>query len=203
MTDQTLRVLDLFCGAGGASVGYHRGLTDLGYDVEIVGVDIDPQPNYPFTFVQADATTYPLDGFDLIHASPPCQAYVGWQNIATARGTDNDHPRHIEPLRARLTDHGTPWVIENVVGAPLDGVLLCGTMFGLGVQRHRRFESSELILRPPASCQHTGDEVGVYGKLDGRRLFTRTDGTELRAPTTLEQAVPGDGHRLDGMGRAT
>ena len=113
-----MRLLDLFCGAGGAAMGYHRA------GFEVVGIDIAPQPNYPFEFVQADAMEFPLDGFDAIHASPPCQAYTA---LATGK-----HPRLIEPMRERLASSGVPWVIENVVGAPLrQPVLLCGSMFGL------------------------------------------------------------------------
>lgn len=175
-------------------MGYHRA----GFDV--VGVDINPQPHYPFGFVQGDALdvlgsiatgTPPLgwcDGFDAIHASPPCQGYTGWQNITAARGGSNNHPRLIEPTRLFLEEVGLPYVIENVPNAPLRStVVLCGTSFGLGVQRHRKFESSVLLMGPP-SCSHTGSEVGVYGKLDGRRLFTRANGTELRNPSSLEQA---------------
>lgn len=176
------RLLDLFCGAGGAAMGYHRA----GFDV--VGVDIAPQPRYPFTFVQADAMTYDLAGFDAIHASPPCQAYTGWQNIAAARGATNTHPTLIAPIRDRLTAAGLPYVIENVSNAPIRTlVVLCGTGFGLGVERHRKFESNVLLMGVPY-CRHTGTEVGVYGKLDGRRLFTRVDGSELRNPATLEHA---------------
>jgi DNA (cytosine-5)-methyltransferase 1 len=125
------RALDLFCGAGGASMGLHRA----GFDV--TGVDIKPQPRYPFTFILADALTVPLDGYDFIWASPPCQAY-------TWAGKRWDVPRVdlLDSTRRRLQTSGTPFVIENVVGAPLQrDFLLCGEMFhGLGVIRHRYFE---------------------------------------------------------------
>jgi DNA (cytosine-5)-methyltransferase 1 len=182
------RLLDLFCGAGGAAMGYHRA------GFHVVGVDIEDQPNYPFEFVRDDALRF-MDaglweewGIMAIHASPPCQDYVQWQGINKARnGSAPEHPRLIEPVRKLLIRSGVPWVIENVVGAPLlNSVLLCGSMFGLGVRRHRLFESSELLLRP--GCSHTGDEIAVYGKLDGRRIWTRADGTEVRAARTLEQA---------------
>lgn len=187
------RLLDLFCGAGGAAMGYHRA----GFDV--VGVDIKPQPHYPFTSLRADGLEFlsrpgrfvwpPGGTFDAIHASPPCQGYVGWQNIGTARGGTNDWPRLIEPIRELLDATGLPYVIENVENAPLQtNLVLCGSMFGLGVRRHRKFETSFAVLGRPASCAHTGDKVGVYGKLDGRRLFTRADGSELHNPSSLEQA---------------
>ncbi len=146
-----MRLLDLFSGAGGAAMGYHRA----GF-AEIVGVDIVPQPNYPFTFIQADAMTYPLDGFDFIHASPPCQAYS-----AMTRDQDS-HPDLIEPTRQRLEEQPAPFIIENVVGAPLRGYLmLCGSMFGLDIQRHRYFEAGKgLAMWSPGECDHGWWEEG-------------------------------------------
>ena len=138
----TRRVLDLFSGAGGAGYGYHLA----GY--EVTGVDIRPQPNYPFEFHQADALTYPLDGFDLIHASPPCQDYS-----ATKVLNATSHPRLIEPVRARLRASGIPYVIENVGRAPLLlPAELCGCMFPeLRGQLYepRLFEASFVIPQPP------------------------------------------------------
>ena len=131
------RLLDLFCKAGGASVGYARA----GFDVE--GVDIEPQPHYPFKFHQADALTYPLDGFDAYHASPPCQAYTR----LTPPEYRGNHPDLIEPVRERLKPTGKPYVIENVPDALflLDNpLMLCGTMFNLPTHRHRYFE-----INPP------------------------------------------------------
>lgn len=136
------RVLDLFCCAGGAGYGYFLA------GFEVVGVDIAPQKNYPFEFHQADALTFPLDGFDLIHASPPCQAH----SVGTSmKGTRANHDDLIPAVRARLQASGVPYIIENVVGAPLIGpVRLCGTMFPpLRVFRHRLFECSFLAMAPP------------------------------------------------------
>ncbi len=144
------RLLDLFCCAGGSAVGYARA----GFDV--TGVDIEKQPNYPFTFFQADVMDLPmwfLHGFDVIHASPPCQSYS-----VTAKRTGNGHawPRLVEPLREKLEKSGRPWVIENVIGAPLDSpIMLCGTMFpGLRVIRHRLFESDVRLPSPPSHGRH-------------------------------------------------
>lgn len=152
-----MRLLDLFCGAGGAAVGYHRaGFT------EIVGVDLVPQPNYPFTFLEADAMTFPLDGFDVIHASPPCQAYSAGARMRN--GFAKEHPMLIEPIRERLLETGVPYIIENVPGAPLRSpTVLCGSQFGLGVRRHRAFESNHLLLS--SGCTHSWQDVvvGVYG----------------------------------------
>ena len=143
LSEMKPRLLDLFCGAGGAGMGYHLA------GFEVVGVDLSPQKHYPFEFHQADALTFPLEGFDAIHASPPCQAY----STASHR---SDHPDLYVAVRDRLEAFGVPWVIENVIGAPYrSGVILCGSMFGLRVRRHRNFESSALIMRLP--CDHSGD----------------------------------------------
>lgn len=122
---------------------------------EVVGVDIKPQPRYPFEFHQADALTYGLDGFDAIHASPPCQKY-SW----SAKRWDVPRADLVPATRARLHGYGVPFIVENVIGAPLlQAVLLCGTQFGLGVIRHRLFESNYLLLAP-APCHHVGSVRG-------------------------------------------
>jgi DNA (cytosine-5)-methyltransferase 1 len=153
MEPRRARLLDLFCGAGGAAMGYHRA------GFEVVGVDIAPQPHYPFEFHQRDALAAvelaPADwlfGFDAIHASPPCQAYTVYGN--NARHVRDDHPDLIEPTRELLQATGLPYVIENVPGAPLRSpIMLCGTAFpGLEVRRHRIFESNMALLALP--CQH-------------------------------------------------
>jgi DNA (cytosine-5)-methyltransferase 1 len=134
-------------------MGYHRA----GFDV--VGVDNRPQPRYPFTFVQADAMTYPLDGYDAIHASPPCQAY----SVATRESHRQSHPDLLGPARKRLETVGAPWVIENVPGAPMRvDFQLCGCLFGLPrLRRERWFETSwrGFDLRPP--CQHLERPLAV------------------------------------------
>jgi DNA (cytosine-5)-methyltransferase 1 len=167
------RLLDLFCGAGGAGMGYHRA------GFEVVGVDINPQPHYPFDFHQADAMTFPLDGFDAIHASPPCQAYC---DLAKRNGNADAWPRLIEPIRDRLAPGRVPYVIENVEGAPLlDPLVLCGTMFpGLRVLRHRLFESP-VPMAPSAHPRHplvfTHDKRKAhYGQLDQDVSFVQVTG---------------------------
>ncbi len=166
-----MKLLDLFCGAGGAAMGYHRA----GFD-EIVGVDIKPQKRYPFKFVLGDALEYvSAHGmeFDAIHASPPCQAYSVTRSLHS-----NVYPMLIEETRATLIKTGRPYVIENVPGAPLlDPLMLCGTMFGLRVIRHRLFECNPQIAIAPASCDHWGKSVrrGVYGAFsNGFDLLTIT-----------------------------
>lgn len=151
------RLLDLFCGAGGCAVGYHRA----GFDV--TGVDVRPQPRYPFPFVQADALQYLREhgqNFDAVHASPPCQRY----SIATnCRGSANRHPDLAGVTIGLLRSGGRPWVVENVPGAPLGpSLLLCGLMFGLRVFRHRLFATSHLILAPEHPS-HAGKRIGVGG----------------------------------------
>jgi len=161
------RLLDLFCGAGGAAVGYHRA----GFDV--VGVDIRPQPNYPFEFVQDDFLRVQRDGalllwvrdwgIDAVHASPPCQAHSAGKNMWKGRLPDDRHPELIGPTRELLIATGLPYVIENVVGAPLvDPVTVCGTSLGLGVKRHRLFESNVALMVPPCDG-HAGFVVSVFG----------------------------------------
>lgn len=164
-----MKLLDLFCCAGGAAMGYHRA------GFEVIGVDIDPQPNYPFEFHQADALTFPLDGFDAIHASPPCQGYTTMNN----RHGSGNTPKLIVPVRERLIASGLPWIIENVPGAKrelISPVRLTGEQFGLKVHRARLFESNIALVTPP-KAKRQRNPVAVYGKNDGRRLWTRTDGS--------------------------
>lgn len=171
-----MRLLDLFCGAGGAAMGYRRA----GFN-EIVGVDIEPQPNYPFEFVQADALEFVArcgHEFDVIHASPPCQMYTGMRRITLSRfGHAPEHPDLIEPVRKALIATGKPYVIENVQNSPLDTqFILCGASLGLPhIARHRHFESNILLMGAPR-CAHRQNEytIGVYGeKPDGRRVSYR------------------------------
>lgn len=140
-------LLDLFCGAGGAAVGYQRA----GFDV--VGVDIRPQLHYPFPFIQGDALRPPVDlsAFDAIHASPPCQR---WAEAGASRSIREGHPDLLTPSRAMLIATGLPYVIENIPTAPMpDGVLLCGATFGLPIVRHRRFETYPALGLVPTLCR--------------------------------------------------
>jgi DNA (cytosine-5)-methyltransferase 1 len=189
-------LLDLFCGAGGAS----RGYVDAGFDV--VGVDIAPQKNYPYEFVQMDALEYletqDLSRFSAIHASPPCQGYLTLNNRWKGKSARADsHPLLIEPTRDLLKRTGLPYVIENVVPAPLrDTVTLCGSMFGLGVRRHRKFEASFFLCVPRCSHSEQDDHRGVYGDHpDGGRLWSRKGGGGVhRRAIDLE-----DGRRRMGI----
>ncbi len=152
-----MRLLDLYCGAGGAAMGYYRA----GFK-QIVGIDIKPQPRYPFIFIQGDARRPPvnLEYFDAIHASPPCQRYTMAQNAAK---NADAHPDLIPETRAVLIESGKPYVMENVVGAPLiNPALLCGLALGLKVKRHRLFESPVLLLTPPCPS-HDQDYFVIFG----------------------------------------
>lgn len=176
MSPRKPRLLDLFCCAGGAGVGYARA------GFEVVGVDIAPQPRYPFDFIHADCLTLDPDfiaGFDAIHASPPCQSY---SDLAKRNGNADAWPRLIDPTRDMLVRSGLPWVIENVEGAPLRSpVVLCGTMFpGLRVLRHRLFEANFPIITPPHGKHpkvHTFDKrKSHYGKTHDMRDFVQVTG---------------------------
>lgn len=152
------RVLDLFCKAGGCTKGYQQA------GAYVVGVDIEPQSNYcGDEFYQADALTFPLDGWEMIHASPPCQLFSRTGHLAAAQGNVTRSGDLLTPMLERLAPLSTPWVVENVEGAPMPNpVVLCGSMFGLKVRRHRQFSSNRLILR--MDCRHDlqGRPVGVY-----------------------------------------
>lgn len=144
-----MKLLDLCCGIGGASVGYNRA------GFEIVGVDIKPQPDYPFELVVdniLNLTPEYLQEFDVIHASPPCQHYTKYNN--TRKDFKKNYQDILEKTRALLKSSNRPYIIENVVGAPLiEPIKLCGSMFGLDVQRHRLFESNIELSQP--ECDHT------------------------------------------------
>jgi DNA (cytosine-5)-methyltransferase 1 len=207
-----MKALDLFCGAGGASMGIHRA------GFEVTGVDIKPQPHYPFNFIQADAMTFDLSGYDFIWASPPCQAHTALKTMPNSK----HHDDLIPAMRDRLKPLGVPWIIENVMGAPLiNPVMLCGTMFSLTtankeaeLQRHRIFESNIFLMT--LQCHHNAPMVcGVYGghgrdrrrvvncyghtggrsKRDGTQQFTvqqrrEAMGIDWMTGAELSQAIP-------------
>jgi DNA (cytosine-5)-methyltransferase 1 len=175
------RLLDLFCGAGGCSMGYQRA----GFDV--VGVDIEPQPDYPFEFIQADAMTYPLDGFDAYAASPICQGHA---NVTAWRGNPAEYPDLLTPTIARLSVQPRPWVVENVPEAPIRAdYLLCGTQFGLKVKRHRAFQVGNweppFDLVPP--CDHRN--LLPFGHKN-ERAFADAMGCTWMSKTRGRQAIP-------------
>jgi DNA (cytosine-5)-methyltransferase 1 len=203
--EQKPRLLDLFCGAGGAAMGYHRA------GFEVVGVDIEPQPNYPFEFWQDDAlellTRAPTPEhpggwwdeppFDAIHASPPCQAYSKARDLQ-----GNKHPDLIGPVRELLRMTALPWVIENVKGSPLrNAQVLEGQMFGLNLHRPRLFETSwgyeAPLLRSPPPRQakmgrppKNGEAVQPVGNFSGVAQARRDMETPWMNQQEMREAIP-------------
>lgn len=198
-SDVKPRLLDLFCGAGGCSMGYHNA----GFDV--FGVDHLTQKNYPFPFVQCDALEYVMDHghkYDVIHASPPCQAY------SSLTRNKSIHPDMLQQTRNVILSTCRPYVIENVIGAPMrNAIVLCGTNFNLKfdrlsvLRRHRLFELSHLILVPQCACR--GMVTAFVGGHMGRRRHTgknhnqagfdesmRAMGIHWMTRYELSQAVP-------------
>jgi DNA (cytosine-5)-methyltransferase 1 len=210
------RLLDLFCGAGGASVGYHRA------GFEVVGVDIKPQPNYPFRFIQADALEHTrswLDAlavlgkdaswdFDAIHASPPCQAYS--HGAVRFRNEGKEYPDLVAKTRELLSETGLPWVIENVPGAPMRvDIRICGCQVGLDeIRRVRWFETSWHAFVMADPCVHDPDKpvmsvtghgnptwtrdryVEVYGRTPKIADYRRAMGIDWMNRDELSQAIP-------------
>jgi C-5 cytosine-specific DNA methylase len=179
------RLLDLFCGAGGAAVGYSRA------GFEIVGVDIEPQPNYPFEFWQGDAlltlSEYPWEGrWDAIHASPPCQGYA---NVTLWRGDQEEHPRLIEPTRELLKQTGLPYVLENVRTEALENpIMLCGSQLGLPIRRHRYFETNWDGFALMPSCQHHPSHLAFEHK--GERAYADAMGCGWMTSLEAREAIP-------------
>ena len=160
-----MRLLDLYCKAGGASKGY----ADAGF--EVVGIDIKKQKRYPYEFIQADCLEILQDmeylrTFDVITASPPCQTHSRTKHLRDAQGKSTDKVDLIPQTRQAMIESGKPYVIENVPGAPLvNPVQFCGSSFGLKVRRHRLFESSIEIVGSVCNHKEQGKPVGIYGSM--------------------------------------
>jgi DNA (cytosine-5)-methyltransferase 1 len=190
------RLLDLYCGAGGASMGYHRA------GFEVYGVDIDPQPNYPFAFIQADALAFlefPLIGFDAIHASPPCQRFSNMTNCRP--GLAQEYDDFISATREGLRRTGLPYVIENVPGSPLiNPVILCGQQFGLELYRHRLFEANFAMMNldhrqhemPASKAGHwkPGTVMSVAGHVSPIAKAREVMGIDWTTREELAEAIP-------------
>jgi len=175
-----VRLLDIFCGAGGASMGYHQA----GFEVE--GIDIKHGKRYPFTYYKLDFNVLDpeaLMGYDFIHASPPCQTFSITKNLRNAQGKTTSKVDLLEPTRKLLQASGVPYIIENVPGAPLvDPIQVCGSSFGLKVRRHRLFESNLPLVGSTCDHKSQGRPVGIYG--------------------SMRDEIPGGGHTAKSMQQA-
>jgi DNA (cytosine-5)-methyltransferase 1 len=160
-----MRLLDLYCKAGGASKGYQLA------GFEVVGVDIKKQRRYPYKFIQADCLELMKDmeflkSFDVITASPPCQTHSITQHLRNAQGKSTDKIDLIPQTREALIASGKPYVIENVPGSPLiNPIQMCGSAFGLKVRRHRLFESNIQLTNSICNHKEQGKPVGIYGSM--------------------------------------
>lgn len=176
------KAIDLFCGAGGASMG----LSDAGYAV--TGVDTHPQEHYPFAFVRMDALEVSLGGFDLVWASPPCQSFTAYRR--KGHGVGDGYPDLIETVRSRLRDTGVLYVIENVPGAPLEeSFQLCGSSFGLDVRRHRIFETNFPVI--PPGCNHEWQQPRFAPATNRTNLRSTVEVGVWRIPLAVQQRAMG------------
>lgn len=186
-----LKALDLFCCGGGAG----KGLSDAGFSV--VGVDIKHQPKYPFEFYQGCALEFPLDEFDFLWASPPCQGHTKAKKLQ-----GNIHECFIDRIRARFLKSGKPYCIENVPGAPLiNPITLCGTMFGLKTYRHRLFECNFSVKQPhhgPHTAKNAkmgrpvkdGEFIQVVGHFSNVGFAREAMGIDWLGQNELREAIP-------------
>lgn len=176
-----MKLLDLFCGAGGASMGYAMA------GFEVTGIDVKHGRRYPFTYIRGDVRDYLnkdfLNQFDVIAASPPCQTHSSTKHLRVAQGKSTHKIDMIPEVREALIASGKPYVIENVPGAPLiNPVQLCGSAFGLKVRRHRLFESNLELQGTQCFHKEQGKPVGIYG--------------------SMRDEIPGGGHTAKTMPEA-
>ena len=196
-----MRLLDLFCGVGGASAGY----AEAGFNV--TGIDLKHGKRYPYTYIKGNVLDYLKDlqflrSFDVIHASPPCQTHSITQHLRNAQGKTTSKLDLIPETRAALIASGVPYIIENVPGSPLiDPIQLCGSAFNLKVRRHRLFESNMHLQGTECNHKAQGRPVGVYGSLNdeipkGGKTATNINearqamGIEWGIWTELVEAIP-------------
>ena len=193
-----MKLLDLFCGAGGASMGYAQA------GFEVTGIDVKHGKRYPYTYIRGDVRDYLdvdyLKQFDVVHASPPCQTHSATKHLRNAQGKTTSKIDMIPEVRQALINSGVRYIIENVPQSPLiDPVQVCGSYFGLAVRRHRLFESNMNLVGTP--CNHTTRPVGVYGSLNdeipngGRTAKTIEEGRAAMGIdhmiwTELVEAIP-------------
>jgi len=196
-----MKLLDLYCGVGGASAGYYKA----GFDV--TGIDLKHGRRYPYKYIKGDVLLYLQDldflrSFDIIHASPPCQTHSITQHLRNAQGKSTSKLDLIPQTRAALIASGKPYVIENVPGSPLiNPIQLCGSSFGLQVRRHRLFESNMKLTGSVCDHKAQGRPIGVYGSLNdqipkgGKTATTIDEGRDAMGMpwaiwTELVEAIP-------------
>jgi len=196
-----MKLLDLYCGVGGASAGYYKA----GFDV--TGIDLKHGRRYPYKYIKGDVLLYLQDldflrSFDIIHASPPCQTHSITQHLRNAQGKSTSKLDLIPQTRAALIASGKPYVIENVPGSPLiNPIQLCGSSFALQVRRHRLFESNMKLTGSVCDHKAQGRPVGVYGSLNdqipkgGKTATTIDEGRDAMGMpwaiwTELVEAIP-------------
>lgn len=189
-----MKILDLFCGDGGAAWGIHLAHKNA----RIIGVDKHEMAYYPFEFWQANAIDFPLEGYDFIWCSPPCQGYSKIKPL-----TSGKHLELIDIMRGRLIGAGVPYCIETVSNKPVrDPIMLCGTMFGLGTHRHRYFETN-FHVDQPKHARHTqrnqglgepaapGEMMTIVGHFSGADAARKAMGIEHFMPQkSVSQAIP-------------
>lgn len=195
-----MKLLDLFCGGGGASMGYHKA----GFDV--TGIDLKHGRRYPFNYIKGNVRDYLnkefLSGFDVIAASPPCQTHSSTKHLRNAQGRTTSKIDMIEEVRNALIASGKKYVIENVPNAPLiNPIQVCGSAFGLKVRRHRLFESNVNLVGTNCHHKQQGKPIGVYGSMrdeipnGGHTAKTMTEANEAMGIDwliwgELKEAIP-------------
>lgn len=182
-----IKLLDLCCKAGGCSVGYFQASEDLDFDIEITGVDIAPQVNYPYNFIQTDAVAYLKKNykkFTHIHASPPCQKYSNSTAVAKAANPDREYSAICEEIRDFLRTIDKPSVIENVLQAPINrDIVLNGDMFSLKVLRSRKFECNNFFMMQPLKPKRLGTvKNGDYAMCVGNGQLKVKGGMPFKVP---------------------
>ncbi len=197
-----IKLLDLCCKAGGCSVGYYRAAKALGLEIDIVGVDIEPQPNYPYTFIQADAVDFFKKQHKLFthfHASPPCQKYS--HSTATARKNGKVYNDNLEAITKLFYSTRKPGVIENVMASPVRrDVLLRGDMFGLKVIRKRKFELTNWFMLRPGLATLVGQvKKGDFAQVVGNGQKKVTGGVPFKSENTTIISQWSEAMQIDWM----
>lgn len=180
-----IKLLDLCCKAGGAARGYELAAIELGYKIEITGIDIEPQPNYPYKFIQADAVDYILKNshkYTHFHASPPCQPY----SVSTARfrQAGKVYRDILEEITEQMYKTNKPGIIENVMPSPVrPDIILRGDSFGLKILKSRKFECVNWFSMKPILKKKIGSvKAGDFALCIGNGQLKVTNGIKFKIP---------------------